>query len=322
MKLSNSDLISDLDRWFSGYIRHIKALSYSSNTIELYSRAIRQYIEYMHEYQDDIDIKSIRAHHFTGFLGWLEEEAEKQGKKAINGNILSKSTKETYLKAVKSFFIYISDNNDELMTFERFFKNIRIASDSKPEDKIDYLSQAEVSLLIGALEKKKSKSGGYNAYRDSLLIRLMLFAGLRISETLGVKLSDFSRSSETTYSVRIYAKGGKYQEAHIDSKMIDDELDYFKKVADIGSDEHIMKTSSGRKMTRQGAFDIARNLYKRAGVKHEGLHILRHTFAMGMVRRGVDIIDIKDALRHSSITTTTVYAKATKESVIKAVSQS
>lgn len=319
MKLETDDLVADLNRWHRAYIRQIKALSYSNNTLELYNRAILQFIEYMHEYQEDIMIVGIRAHHFTGFLGWMEEQAEKQGKSALNGNILSKSTKETYLKAVKAFFTFISDNNDELVTFERFFKNIRIANDTKPEGKIDYLTTQEVSSLISVLERQKSKSGDYGSYRDSLLIRLMLFAGLRISEALGVKLSDISRSSDDTFAIKVFAKGGIFQEAHIDSRKIEDELEYFKKVAALAPDEYIMQTRSGKRMTRQGAYQVASTLYRHAGVRHDGLHILRHTFAMWMTSRGVDLVDIKDALRHSSITTTTVYAKATKESVIKAV---
>lgn len=319
MKLSNGNLIDDLNRWHNSYIRHIKALSYSNNTIELYSRAIYQYIEYMHEYQDDIAINEIRSHHFTGYLGWLEEIAEKKRKNTNSTLSLSKSTKETYLKAVKALFTFISDNNDELFTFERFFKNIRIANDTKPEEKIDYLTQHEVELLINAIERKKSKSGKFNDYRDSLLVRLMLFAGLRISETLGVKLSDISRSSDSTYAIRVFAKGGKYQEAHIDARKIEDELEYFSKVSSIDQNQYIMTTRSGKRMTRQGAYELVNNLYRIAGVRHEGLHILRHTFAMWMASRGVEIIDIKDALRHSSITTTTVYAKATKQSVINAV---
>lgn len=319
MRLSTGNLIDDLYRWNKEYFRNIKALSYSNNTIDLYSRAINMYIEYMHEYQDDISIKDIKGRHLTGFLGWLEDEAKKSGKPIKNGNYLSKGTKETYLKAVKGLFVFIGDNNDDLFTFDRYFKNIKIASDSKPEEKIDYLTSAEVSHLISVIERQKSKVGDYNAYRDSFLVRLMLFAGLRISETLGVRLCDINRSSDNTYAIRVYAKGGKEQTSQIDSSKIEDELEYFKKVASLKPDEFIMRTRSGKRLIRQGAFQIVNNLYRHAGIKHEGLHLLRHTFAMWMTLRGVNVIDIKDAMRHSNINTTMVYAKATKQSVINAV---
>jgi integrase/recombinase XerD len=80
-----------------------------------------------------------------------------------------------------------------------------------------------------------------------------------------------------------------------------------------------MRTRSGKRLIRQGAFQIVNNLYRHAGIKKEGLHLLRHTFAMWMTLRGVNVIDIKDAMRHSNINTTMVYAKATKQSVMNAV---
>lgn len=319
MKLSTGNLIDDLYRWNKEYFRNIKALSYSNNTIELYSRAINMYIEYMHEYQDDMIINDIKGRHLTGFLGWLEDEAKKSGKKIKNGNYLSKGTKETYLKAVKGLFVFIGDNNDDLFTFDRYFKNIKIATDSKPEEKIDYLTNVEVSQLLSVIERQKGRVGDYNAYRDSFLVRIMLFAGLRISEALGVRPCDISLSSDSTYAIRVYAKGGKEQTAQIDARKIEDELEYFKKVANLKNDEFIMKTRSGKRLIRQGAFQIVNNLYRHAGIKHEGLHLLRHTFAMWMTSRGVNVIDIKDAMRHSNINTTMVYAKATKQTVINAV---
>lgn len=318
MKLSNGNLINDLYRWHKGFIRYITSLSYSNNTIELYSRAILLYIEYMHEYQDEIVIQEIKAIHITGFLGWLEEEAKKRGKQSVNGVYLAKSTKDTYLKAVKAMFTFISDNNDDLFTFDRIFKNIKIASDTRAEDKIEYLNEFEVNQLLSVLDRGKRRDT-YNSYRDSLLVKLMLFAGLRITESLGVRLCDFTLYEDTTYEISIFAKGGKNQTSYIDSRAIEDELVYFRRVANLQEDQHIMRTGSGKRMTRQGAFQIVNNLYKHAGIKKEGLHLLRHTFAMRMKLRGVDIVDIKDALRHSSINTTMIYAKATKRTVVNAV---
>lgn len=320
MKLSNGDLIDDLYRWHKEFIRYITSLSYSNNTIELYNRAILMYIDYMHEYQDETAINEIKSIHITGFLGWLEEEAKNRGKRFINGAYLSKSTKDTYLKAIRAIFAFISDNNDDLFTFDRIFKNLKITSDTRAEDKIEYLNEFEVNQLLSVLDRGKRRDT-YNSYRDSLLVKLMLFAGLRITESLGIRLCDFTQYDDSTYEISIFAKGGKNQTAYIDSRVIEDELVYFRRVANLQDDQHIIITGSGKRMTRQGAFQIVNNIYKRGGIKKDGLHLLRHTFAMRMKLRGVDIVDIKDALRHSSINTTMIYAKATKQSVINAVNE-
>lgn len=318
MKLSTGAMIDDLNRWHRAYNNEMEALMLSKNTIELYNRAITQYIEYMHEYQEDVSIDAIRKHHITGFLSWMEEAAKRSGKKAVRGRYLSKSTKQTYLKAVKGLFGFISDNNDELFTFDRIFKNIKIPSDAKAEEKVDYLTDHEVGLLLAAVERGK-KGDGYNGYRDALLVKIMLFAGLRISEALGVRLCDFASSGEDTFAIQIYAKGGKEQTAYISSETITDELEYLRKATDLGEGDSIMRTRTGKTMTRQGAFLVVNNLYRRAGVNKAGLHLLRHTFAMRMTLRGVSPIDIKEAMRHSNINTTMIYAKATKQTVMNAV---
>jgi site-specific recombinase XerD len=55
---------------------------------------------------------------------------------------------------------------------------------------------------------------------------------------------------------------------------------------------------------------VARTL-KRAGIDspHTGAHLFRHTLATKMLRQGAALTDIALLLRHSSINTTTLYAK-------------
>ncbi|MCD6294807.1 MAG: tyrosine-type recombinase/integrase [Deltaproteobacteria bacterium] len=55
---------------------------------------------------------------------------------------------------------------------------------------------------------------------------------------------------------------------------------------------------------------VARTL-KRAGIDspHTGAHLLRHTLATQMLRQGAALAEIALILRHSSINTTTIYAK-------------
>jgi len=55
---------------------------------------------------------------------------------------------------------------------------------------------------------------------------------------------------------------------------------------------------------------VARTL-KKAGINcpHTGAHLFRHTLATHMLRQGAALADIALLLRHSSVNTTTLYAK-------------
>lgn len=315
MKLQTNNFINDLERWAKAYKNQIRALSYSINTIELYSRAIEQFIEYSLQYQDETTMRDIKSIYITGFLSYLEDEAKLKGKIIKNGSYLSKSTKATYLKAIKGFFTFISDNNDELYTYDRFFKNIKVADSSKSEEKIIYLTEEEIGRLLNILEKEKSKKGSNGAYRNSLFVKLLLYAGLRASEALSLKIENFKNGEdEKIYKIEIYAKGGKNQFAYIFKNHIEEELEYFKQ--ELEKDEFLMQTKNGTQWNRSNAFDVVNNLYLKAQIYNKrGLHLLRHTLAMRLTQRDVSPIIIMKILRHSNIATTTIYAKATEESI-------
>lgn len=319
MKLQTDNFINDLEHWTKAYKNQIIALSYSLNTIELYHRAINQFIEYSLQYQDEMTMQDIKSIYITGFLSYLEEEARLKGKKPKNGLYLSKSTKVTYLKAIKGFFAFISDNNDELYTYDRYFKNIKVADSSKSEDKIIYLTEEEIGRLLNILEREKSKKGTYGTYRNSLLVKLMLYAGLRISEALQIKIDNFKEGKDAKiYKIDIYGKGGKDQIAFIIKSHIEEELEYFKNALE--DNDLIMKTKNGSAWNRSNAFEVVNNLYIKAQIYNKkGLHLLRHTLAMRLTQRDVNPIIIMKVLRHSNIATTTVYAKATEESINGAI---
>ncbi len=320
MKLSTGNFIDDLNRWYKAYNNNIKALSYSKNTVELYKRAIDMFIEYSLLHQEEMQLNDIKSIYITGYLAFLEDEARKNGKTQKNGNYLSKSTKQTYLKAIKNFLIFISDNNDDLFTYERFLKNIRVIDSSKTEEKLVYLTEDEIDKLINLLEKTKNKKDNYNSYRDSLLVKLMLYGGLRISEALNISLGNFTNGQDhEMLNVEIYGKGGKEQIGYIAKKTISDELDYFKTVVKLKDDELIIKTSGNKQLDRTNAYQIVNRIYKKAGIRKKGLHLLRHTLAMRLTQKGVNPIVVKKILRHSNIATTTIYAKATSESVSEAL---
>ncbi|MBE0515526.1 tyrosine-type recombinase/integrase [Sulfurimonas sp.] len=315
MQLSSGDLLKDLQKWQKMYILSINALSYSQNTIELYNRTINFFIEYMREFQEEILINNIEHMHFINFLSFLDKKA-KLDKTIKNKLNLSKSTKQTYLKGIRNFFIYISDNNDEGHTYERFFRKLKIADSSRAEEKIRYLSEDKVQKLLIYLERLLKKKT-YNSYRDSLLIKLLLHSALRISEALNVTLADITSDQDDNeiLVIKVLGKGGKIQFARIVKTHIQAELDYFSNTLGIDLDENIFVTKSGKKLLRENAYVIVSNHYKRAGFFQTGLHILRHTLAMRLTENDTDILVIKETLRHSSYNSTTVYAKASSKRV-------
>jgi len=307
MNLSTQNLIDDLERWYKAYLSHLVSLSYAKNTIALYCRNIELFIEYMRQFQDETTMTEIKTVHFTNFLYYAEEIYSKGGVAKKH----AKTTKEAYLKSLKGFFSFINDHNEELFTYERYFKNLRVADTSQQQDKIVHLSEDEVTRLMRVLEREKdTRKRTAQAYRNALLVKTMLHGGLRISEALRLRLEDISMDDkETTYLLRITGKGGKAQTAYVAAKILFDEVEFFRSNG-IGARDFLLATSSGKQLQRDEAYRIVNGIYKRASVRKTGLHILRHTLAMRLTKRGINPLVIQKILRHNSLNTTTVYAKA------------
>ena len=146
----------------------------------------------------------------------------------------------------------------------------------------------------------------------------MLYAGLRISEALNVILDDFSLENENMFKISIIGKGVKEQYAYIKKDLIQEELEFF--YENIKPDELIMKTKNNAKLDRSSAFIIVNRIYEKAFIRKQGLHLLRHTLAMRLTERGVNLVVIQKILRHTDIKTTTIYAKVTTKSIDEALS--
>lgn len=150
MKLKNTTISEDLERWIETYLKHIQALSYSNNTFLLYRRILLEFVEYSLDYQDEMQINDIKTTFLVNFLNYLENNSK-------NGNKLSKKkTKITYLRVLTSFFSFISDNNDDLFVFSFDMKKIRFRTE-KSEEKLNYLNENEIIRLNNVLEKEKAK---------------------------------------------------------------------------------------------------------------------------------------------------------------------
>lgn len=130
----------------------------------------------------------------------------------------------------------LSDNNDNFCTFENEFK-ISL-KESKKVKKIKYLSDHEVYQIIDHLEYMCLNRGSYYDYIYTLGIKCMLYGGLRISEVLSLRLSDFTLSGLTNdagnhdiYEIHLKeTKSGEEQTALIKIEDIYEELLYFRKL--------------------------------------------------------------------------------------------
>lgn len=301
--LKEMSLVDQLYEIKNGLESEMKVLGYANNTIRMYMNELDYFINFCVKYDGEIDFTEINRPIILEALNYREKQS-KDGK-------ISANTKEVFIKALKRLFAYIEDNIDDERNYMRMFKNIKVQKETKEKK---YLTDEEIGRLLDVLERKK-KNPSYTNFKNVLLIKLLLFGGLRINEALNLQIGDFEfGNGGSVYKVRVLGKGNKEGYVYIKKELIEDELNEIIRERKSG---HIFVTKSGRLMTSREARGAAERLYRKAKIFKHGLHMLRHTLAMKLVREGVDIVHIKKILRHSNIATTTVYAKSNEDSLVE-----
>ncbi len=316
MRLQLGSIQSDYQRWLKSYMRHLKYKDVSKNTLEVYTRILTKLQLFIDEQNLAKMMQDMNKEFFLDFIEHSEEHSK-------NGHF-SKKTKQLYVSVLKSFFTYISDNNDEFYTYENEFK-ISPKGVNKGK-KVKYLTDEEVYRILDYLDDMRLNRGTYYDHIYAFGIKLMLFGGLRISEVLGIRLGDITVSDlrdengiQDIYEIHLPdTKSGEEQTALVKIEDIEEELDYFRsRVGDNG----LIFTSqkNGSPIHRSNFYVGVKGIMAKAGINKKGLHIYRHTCAMQLYRKSRDILVTKEKLRHSDIKTTMIYAQAEKSDIANAM---
>jgi len=159
------------------------------------------------------------------------------------------------------------------------------------------LSAEEVSRLLGALATP----------RFAVFFTTVYAAGLRISEACRLETRDID-AARSVIHVR-GAKGGKERLVMLSPQLLGLLRAYWKQVRPPAPWLFASRTGSHL------AAGVARKALKRAAVqaglgkKNVTPHVLRHSFATHLLERGTDLRLIQVLLGHSSIKSTTRYAR-------------
>ena len=159
------------------------------------------------------------------------------------------------------------------------------------------------------------------ARRDRAMLEVLYGTGLRISELVGLSLSDLDLDGRL---LRAWGKGGKERvvplgrlaRASLDAWLSaggreDVVPQRWKKRSDADA---VFLNARGGRLSRQGAWGMVRGYGAAAGLGDRLTpHVLRHSCATHMLDRGADIRAVQELLGHASISTTQVYTLVSTE---------
>ena len=178
------------------------------------------------------------------------------------------------------------------------------------------LSEAEVGALLEAVEGDDP-----SARRDRAILEVLYGTGLRISELVGLSLTDIDLDAGL---LRAFGKGakervvpvGRYATAALvgwlgEGGRPELEPDRW---ARRGDAEAVFLNTRGGRLSRQGAWLAVRRAGERVGLADRlSPHVLRHSCATHMLDHGADVRTVQELLGHASISTTQVYTRVSAE---------
>lgn len=204
------------------------------------------------------------------------------------------------ISGLKSFFDYL--------VFEDYRKDnpMDLIESPKIGRKLpDTLSEEEIDSLITAIELSKPEGE-----RNRAMLETLYGCGLRVSELIGLQLSDLYFEEDF---INVTGKGNKQRLvpiSPINKKYINiyrNEVRVHQKIQK-GFENILFLNRRGRKLTRAMIFTIIRQLAEKIGLqKTISPHTFRHSFATHLLQNGADLRAIQQMLGHESITTTEVY---------------
>ena len=183
----------------------------------------------------------------------------------------------------------------------------------------DTLSFEEIESMIQQIDLSKPEGG-----RNKAILETMYSCGLRVSEVVGLKISQIYLD---VGFIRVTGKGDKERLVPVGSsavKYINIYKNNIRIHLDIkkGNEDILFLNNRGSKLSRVMIFYIIKELALKARIKKTvSPHTFRHSFATHLVEGGADLRAVQEMLGHASITTTEIYTHLDREFLRKTLEQ-
>lgn len=303
---------------FLSYHETIKA--HSQRTVDEYYLDLRNFFRYLKQIRDpslrdkkldEISIKdigltfmaSITLTDIYGYMTYLSRERVIHQHSENSDKGLSASSRARKLAAIRSFFNYLC--NKAHLLEENPCKDIDTPKQKKSLP--HYLTLNESLSLLDAVD-------GQNRERDYCILTLFLNCGLRISELIGLNISDIQDDA-----VRVLGKGNKVRIVYLNQACKDALAQYLAIRRPIsGADrDALFLSAQNKRISRSMVHALVKKHLAEAGLDSTqySSHKLRHTAATLMLQNGVDVKAVQEVLGHEHLNTTEIYTHIDNEAL-------
>ena len=305
-------------RDFLSYHETVKA--HSQRTVDEYYLDLRNFFRYLKQLRDpslaglpldeidilDVDLDFVGSVTLTdiyGYMTYLSRDRVQHQNSPRSDYGLNAASRARKIATIRSFYNYLTNKMHLLR--ENPVKDIDSPKLKKTLPK--YLTLDESVQLLDSVD-------GKNQERDYCILTLFLNCGLRISELVGLNLTDVH--GET---LRVLGKGNKVRVLYLNDACQSALEQYLAVRRPIhGRDENALFLSSrNERISRSMVHAMVKKRLSAAGIDSTqySSHKLRHTAATLMLQNGVDVRAVQEVLGHDHLNTTEIYTHVDNDSL-------
>lgn len=266
-------------------------LNYSTKTCESYMLEINKFQKYLEN--NRLSYKKLSKENIRSYLKYID------GFKYKNSSI-SKN-----LSALRSFYKF-------LVTERQVATNpFLLINNPKKEKKLpEFLNEIEIEDLINIYDERT-----FEGLRNRLILELLYATGVRVSELVGIKLSNINLAEK---SILIMGKGSKERivlftdyTKDILIKYMNDSRNFYLKNR---NSDYLILNKYGKSLSVRSVQKLIQKSTEKLALKHRVTpHTIRHTFATHLLNNGADIKSVQELLGHESLSTTQIYTHITND---------
>ena len=274
---------------YIAYVSDVKNLS--KNTSLSYNRDLKKLAEFI----TSLNISSYELIDEDICSAWIGDLYNK-------GN--NPRSIQRHLSSAKGLFRYLKKNG--LISMSPFDL---VTAPKTSSNLPDVLSPEDVEQLLNF------KPSSLIEIRDMAIIELMYSSGLRVSETVGVNISDFE---EDMSFLRVIGKGTKTRLVPLGRFAINAIKNWLlEREKIVRKTDALFLNSQGTRLSVRSVQIRLKALALKQGLPPIHPHMLRHSFATHMLESSGDLRTIQELLGHSSLSTTQIYTKLDYQHLVK-----
>ena len=284
----------------------------SLRSIEIVTQSVRYFREFLLAHGASTDAAAIGPQEIRAFIFYLQQKPRYSNHPLtpVQDQLLSEHSVNCYVRSVRVFFSWLV--SEEIIAAHPFE---RVKIPKVPKKIMPTFSATQIQQLLDAMDTATALG-----QRNYTIILTLLDTGLRVSELLGLRLSDLQLNEGV---LKVLGKGNKERLVPIGrqvQRLLWHYISHCRPVPAMPKGDFLFLTDDGRPFRRRRLEAIMRIGGLKVGLS--GIrcspHTLRHTAAVSFLRNGGDVFALQRLLGHSNLVMTRRYCQLADTDVKKA----